>query len=121
MLIKLNDYEKNITQKIKDLKNASGSHSPSIFTMAEQIPELNIKIDSCFLSNPYATALFLRYLKEELIDGQKLRSVLEFYPSQNSIIAKTVADFIGIDPKNVFIGNGAIEIIQAVMHNFVGK
>ncbi|EDP5103375.1 histidinol-phosphate aminotransferase family protein [Campylobacter jejuni] len=121
MLIKLNDYEKNITQKIKDLKNASGSHSPSVFTMAEQIPELNIKIDSCFLSNPYATALFLRYLKEELIDGQKLRSVLEFYPSQNSIIAKTVADFIGIDPKNVFIGNGAIEIIQAVMHNFVGK
>lgn len=121
ILIKLNDYEKNITQKIKDLKNASGSHSPSIFTIAEQIPELNIKIDSCFLSNPYATALFLRYLKEELIDGQKLRSVLEFYPSQNNIIAKTVADFIGVDPRNVFIGNGAIEIIQAVMHNFAGK
>lgn len=121
ILIKLNDYEKNIAQKIKDLKNASGSHSPSIFTLAEKIPELHIKIDSCFLSNPYATALFLRYLKEELIDSQKLRSVLEFYPSQNNIIAKTVADFIGINPKNVFIGNGALEIIQAVMHNFVGK
>lgn len=58
MLIKLNDYEKNITQKIKDLKNASGSHSPSIFTMAEQIPELNIKIDSCFFLIPMRQLFF---------------------------------------------------------------
>ncbi|TDJ86649.1 histidinol-phosphate aminotransferase family protein [Campylobacter volucris] len=120
-MIQLDKYEENVLQKIKKLKDAAGSHSPSIFTIAEKLPELKIKIDSCFLSNPYATALFMRFLKEELIDTHKLRSILEFYPSQNSVIAKIVGDFIDINSKNIFIGNGAIEIIQAVMHNFVNN
>ncbi|AJC93640.1 aminotransferase class I/II-fold pyridoxal phosphate-dependent enzyme [Campylobacter volucris] len=120
-MIKLTEYEKNIQQKIIKLKMESGSHSPSIFTIAEKLPELKINIDSCFLSNPYATALFLRHVKEDLIDTQKLRSILEFYPSQNNVISKIVGDFIGINADNMFIGNGAIEIIQAVMHNFVGS
>ncbi|EOI5380276.1 TPA: histidinol-phosphate transaminase [Campylobacter jejuni] len=120
-MIKLTKYEKNIQKKIIKLKMESGSHSPSIFTIAEKLPELKINIDSCFLSNPYATALFLRHVKEDLIDTQRLHSILEFYPSQNNVIAKVVGDFIGIDADNIFIGNGAIEIIQAVMHNFVGN
>ena len=119
MMIKLNEHELSIACKIKKLKDAAGSHSPSIFTLAQQVPELKISVDACFLSNPYATALFLRYVEEELIGGGRLRDLLEFYPSQNRIIAQSMSDFIGVGARNIFIANGAIEVIQAVMHRFV--
>lgn len=121
VMIELNEQEKRLAAKIKRLKESSGSHSPSIFTIAQKLPELQIKVDACFLSNPYATELFLNYLKKDLIDSDKLRDVLEFYPSQNSVIADVIAQYLNIDAENIFIGNGAIEIIQAVLHNFVGK
>ena len=47
-MIKLNRSEKAISEKILELKNSSGSHSPSIFTIIKKIPELEIKIDACF-------------------------------------------------------------------------
>ena len=50
-----------ITQKLQSLKEEAGSHSPSLFTIIEAIPELTVKVDACFLSNPYATELFLEY------------------------------------------------------------
>ena len=78
-------------------------------------------MDACFLSNPYATELFLDYLKKDLIDTNKLKDVLEFYPSQNGVIADVISKSIDVDSKNIFVGNGAIEVIQAVMHNFVEK
>ncbi len=107
-----------IRDKIKKLKSEAGSHSPSIFTYKQKIPELQIKVDACFLSNPYATELFLKYFKEEILDTNKIRDLLEFYPSQNNIIAELLADFLNINSENIFIGNGAIEVIQAVIHNF---
>ena len=61
------------------------------------------------------------YLKKELVDTNKLRDVLEFYPSQNDVIADIISKSININKENIFVGNGAIEVIQAVMHNFVGK
>ena len=120
-MIKLNLDEQKIASKIKRLKDAAGSHSPSIFTICEKLSELNIKVDACFLSNPYATELFLDYLKKDLIDTNKLKDVLEFYPSQNRVIADVISKSIDVDSKNIFVGNGAIEVIQAVMHNFVEK
>ena len=78
-------------------------------------------MDACFLSNPYATELFLDYLKKDLIDTNKLKDVLEFYPAQNGVIADVISKSIDVDSKNIFVGNGAIEVIQAVMHNFVEK
>ncbi|KLE11288.1 aminotransferase [Aliarcobacter butzleri L354] len=120
-MIKLTEDEQRIASKIRQLKEAAGSHSPSIFTIAEELPELNIKVDACFLSNPYATELFLEYLKKELVDTNKLRDVLEFYPSQNDVVADVISKSININKENIFVGNGAIEVIQAVMHNFVGK
>ena len=118
-MITLNSTEKVISEKISELKNSSGSHSPSIFTIIKKIPELEINIDACFLSNPYATDLFLENLTSELIQTGKLRDYMEFYPSQNDIIAKSIAKSINLDSKNIFVGNGAIEVIQAVMHNYV--
>ncbi|MGX2983522.1 aminotransferase class I/II-fold pyridoxal phosphate-dependent enzyme [Helicobacter sp. 23-1045] len=110
---------KNIAKKLYDLKCASGTHSPSIATIKKEIPQLQIKIDACFLSNPYATELFLDYLKKDLLDSAKLRYVLEFYPSQNAIIAQKLENILDISHQNIFISNGAIEAIQAVLHNFV--
>ncbi len=120
-MIAITENEKILSQKISDLKDQAGSHSPSIFTYKQKLPELNIKVDACFLSNPYATDLFLEYFNEEILKTDKIRDLLEFYPSQNNVIAELLANFLNIDAQNLFIGNGAIEIIQAVIHNFTEK
>jgi len=117
-MIKLTEAEATVAAKIKRLKDEAGTHSPSIFTIAEKLPELNILVDACFLSNPYATELFFTYLKRDLVESRKMRDVLEFYPSQNSVIAEILSSCLNIAPRNIFIGNGAIEVIQAVLHNF---
>jgi histidinol-phosphate/aromatic aminotransferase/cobyric acid decarboxylase-like protein len=109
-----------IKLKLKQLKSQSGSHSPSIGTMLSEIPSLQIKIDACFLSNPYATDLFMEKIKI-LSSTKKMRDILEFYPPQNYDVAKKVAKIIKIDSDNIFVGNGAIEVIQAAMHNFAGN
>ncbi len=110
-----------IAEKIQKLKNESGTHSPSIDTILQECPELKIEVDACFLSNPYATDLFMKFLHKDLIDNNKLRDVLEFYPPQNSEIAKHISKAINVDNKKIFVGNGAIEIIQAILHNFIAK
>jgi histidinol-phosphate/aromatic aminotransferase/cobyric acid decarboxylase-like protein len=110
-----------IEEKINVLKSKSGSHSPSIDTLQRQIPELIIKTDACFLSNPYATDLFLQYLDRDLIKTNKLRDVLEFYTPQKYDVSSYISKAIKLDAKNIFVGNGAIEVIQAIMHSFVGK
>ena len=112
---------KEITQKYRDLKNQSGSHSPSLSNIKEKIAEIKIKVDACFLSNPYATELFLEYFKKEMIDTGEINALLEFYPSQNNIIAGYVENILGIEKGSVFICNGAIEAIQAVIHRFTKK
>ena len=119
-MIKLTKEEQLLASKIAQLKEAAGTHSPSIFTIAEELPELKVNVDACFLSNPYATDLFLQYLKNELIDTNKLRDVLEFYPSQNEVIAEVIGKSININKENIIVGNGAIELIQAVMHRYAG-
>ncbi len=112
--------QENLIDKIRILKDSSGSHSPSINAIRHVIPELKINVDACFLSNPYATELFIKYLEKEIVNTSLLREVLEFYPSQNKIIASDISEVINISPKNIFVGNGAIEIIQACLHNFCG-
>ena len=110
-----------ISQKYSELKKQSGSHSPSLSNIKEKIAEIKIKVDACFLSNPYATELFLEYFKKEMIDTGEINALLEFYPSQNNIIAGYVENILGIEKGSVFICNGAIEAIQAVIHRFTKK
>lgn len=110
-----------IRTKIAALKKDSGSHSPSIATMLREIPELKIKVDACFLSNPYATEHFINHLQTDLIDNHKIREVLEFYPPQNSDVAASIAAVNGVAKECIFVGNGAIEVIQAVIHRFAGS
>ena len=60
----------------------------------------------------------MEYFKRELLDTGGLRDLLEFYPSQNRVIAESLSSAIGIHPDNIFIGNGAIEIIQTVIQRY---
>ncbi|AZJ35029.1 histidinol-phosphate aminotransferase family protein [Tenacibaculum singaporense] len=110
---------KSIEEKYLELKSKSGTHSPSIQTILGVIPELKIEVDACFLSNPYATELFLSYLKRELLDTGEINRILEFYPSQSFEIAKLLSKHVGVNEDRIFITNGAIEAMQAVIHNYV--
>ncbi len=118
-MLTLTKSEQAISDTIKRLKEQSGSHSPSVFTLLAQIPSVHMAIDACFLSNPYATELFLRHLELDLIKTNRLKEILEFYPSQNRAIANLLAQSLHIDPQKIFVGNGAAEIIQAICHHFV--
>lgn len=109
-----------IKSKLRLMKSESGSHSPSIGTMLSEIPGLKIKVDACFLSNPYATDLFMSKL-EELYGTKKFRDILEFYPPQNYDVSRKISKIINVDSSNIFVGNGAIEVIQAAMHKFSGE
>ncbi len=108
----------DLKHTLKELKQKSGSHSPSIKFLKRELPQVEIKIDACFLSNPYATELFMDYFNSEIVNKGKLRDLLEFYPSQNNNIAEALGGFFKINPGSIFIGNGAIEIIQAIIHNY---
>jgi hypothetical protein len=55
----LTERERTILDTLAAIKAESGSHSPSLFTLADRIPGLEVAVDACFLSNPYATDLFI--------------------------------------------------------------
>lgn len=110
-----------VANNLKKLKDNAGSHSPSIFTLLDKLPSIKVKIDACFLSNPYASNLFFKFLKQDLQDEKQFQNLIQYYPSQNSQIAQLVAKHLNISPQNVFMGNGAVEVIQAVIHNFVER
>jgi histidinol-phosphate/aromatic aminotransferase/cobyric acid decarboxylase-like protein len=116
--VNFNPRELALIERIKRLKRDSGSHSPSAWTLAKLIPELRLKVDACFLSNPYATNLFLMHFHREVIRPRKLRALLELYPSQNRVIAAKLGRVLGLENDSIFVGNGAVEIIQAILHRF---
>ncbi len=101
--------------------------------MLARVAEVQVKHDFCYLSNPHATELFLKYFKRDFRDAEKLHVLVGHYPSQNRALAEKVAVFLkhplllspskegekqDISVANIFVGNGATEIIQAVLHNF---
>jgi histidinol-phosphate/aromatic aminotransferase/cobyric acid decarboxylase-like protein len=116
--VSFNAREQALADRIKRLKKEAGSHSPSAWTLVKLIPELRLKVDACFLSNPYATSLFLMHFHREVIRPRKLRALLELYPSQNRVIASKLGRVLDLEPESIFIGNGAAEIIQAILHRF---
>ena len=102
-----------------NLKERSGSHSPSIETLISEIGYNIIDIDACFLSNPYATNLFHVELNKLYKNKKKWNRIIEFYPPQNQVIAKHISKVSGVDLENIVVGNGAIEIIQMLLHNYI--
>ena len=114
----LNPRELALVDRFKRLKHEAGTHRPSAWTLAKLIPELRLKVDACFLSNPYATKLFMMHFHREVIRPRKLRALLELYPSQNPVIAAKLGRVLDLAPESIFVGNGAAEIIQAILHRF---
>ena len=111
----------NNIEKWRSMKSSSGSHSPSIETIKSIYPDFVLNVDACFLSNPYATSLFFDYVKKDLIDSpDAFFRLLEYYPSQNNILADLVSRSINVDSKNILVCNGAIEGIERIMHSLTG-
>ena len=103
------------------MKAASGTHSPSIKALTSAFPEVPIKVDACFLSNPFATQILLNHLEEKSIFKKNIQSLLESYPSQNHTIAEYLTRVLGVPSSQIFVSNGATEAIQAVLQNFVKR
>ncbi len=118
-MLTLNEKEQKFYDAFWELKEKSGSHPPSIISVFDMIGEPKTFVDACFLSNPYATTLFMEHFNKEMIEGGKLREYIEAYPPQNKEVAEFLTQVIDVPIDNIFIGNGAIEIIQAVIHNFI--
>jgi len=117
--IRVTAAEREILGRIQLLSDQSGSHSPSLNTMQQAIPEISIEIDACYLSNPLATDLFWSHFNADVLaDSQLFKRMLEAYPSQNRAIAERLSSAVNVDPRSLFITNGATEAIQAVVHNF---
>jgi histidinol-phosphate/aromatic aminotransferase/cobyric acid decarboxylase-like protein len=118
-VIRISPQELALMEILERLSSNSGSHSPSLATMQQALPEVHIDIDACFLSNPLATDLFWANFNSDVLDDPQLfKRMLEAYPSQNRVIAEQLSSTIGVDPGRVFIANGATEAIQAVIHNY---
>ncbi len=109
----LSKKEAELFERFVSLKRRSGSHSPSIAEIEDAFPEIKIKIDACYLSNPYATELFVRYMCS--LPREELRKMVEYYPSQNRKMSKYISSYTGIPSENIIVGNGASEIISAFL------
>lgn len=100
----------NDTEKLINLKKASGTHSPSTKEIESVLGYNPVKHDFCFLSNPYATIMLMEELVKS-IDSKGFFKVLEEYPASNSYIAKNLSKIEGLNPEEMVVGNGAIECI----------
>ena len=60
----------------------------------------------------------MMHFQREVIRPRKLRALLELYPSQNRVIASKLGSVLELNPDSIFVGNGAVEIIQAILHRF---
>ena len=119
MPLSLSPREKLVTKRLNRIKKNSGSHSPSPAELASV--GISVKQDFCYLSNPYATDLFLKYFKKDSKNREWLHSLVEHYPSQNRALAAKLTRIAGVPKENIFVGNGATEIIQAVLQTFTRK
>ena len=83
----MNSYKEQF-KKFKKLKELSGNHSPSINQIEEFFPEIKIEVDGCYLSNPYATNLFEKYLRKHMKNKAKALLFVEnrIKPKQNQYL-----------------------------------
>jgi len=113
-MLTLNDKETIFYQKFLEIKSEAGNHSPSIFRLLKEFPEVSMTVDACFLCNPYAFNIFTERLQK--VD---LTPYVKFYPPQNEEVAEQISAFCGVPAKQILVGNGAIEIIETLMSKFV--
>ena len=82
-----------VADALRRLKAGSGSHSPSVAELERALPGL-VKVDACFLSNPYATDEVMRRLRRS--SRRQLERMVSHYPSQGGAIAQVLAAPVGV-------------------------
>jgi histidinol-phosphate/aromatic aminotransferase/cobyric acid decarboxylase-like protein len=109
--------EEAIADSLRRLKAASGSHSPSVAEIERALPGV-VEVDACFLSNPYATDEVMGRLRA--IEPRLLERMVSHYPSQGAGLASLLAPSVGAPADELVVGNGAAEIIQALVSRAPG-
>jgi histidinol-phosphate/aromatic aminotransferase/cobyric acid decarboxylase-like protein len=104
--------EQSVAEALRLLKTGSGSHSPSVAEVERAIPGL-VKVDACFLSNPYATDEVMRRLRT--ISPPALERMVSHYPSQGAALASVLAPSVGVPADQLVVANGACEVIHALL------
>lgn len=104
--------EQQVIHVLDRLRADSGSHAPSVAQLEAAMPGL-VDIDACFLANPYATAEVMTRL--QAIPTVQLTRMVAHYPSQASVIARSLAPHLGVPADYLHLTNGASEVIQALL------
>jgi len=91
------------------------AHNPSFFSLSRSLknPKLQL-IDFCVPCNPYfpTVGMFREW-------GDKLESLLKFYPTDSRLVGDELAKLLGLDPKTLVLANGSTELISWVDHLFI--
>jgi threonine-phosphate decarboxylase len=114
--MQLTSEESNFRAKYQLLKQSSGLHSPSVYDISRSFSQIEVRIDACFLCNPYAFDLSFEWIKK--ID---IQAALKHYPPQNLQIVEYISSFRNLDADRLVVGNGAIEIIENLFGCIEGK
>ncbi len=101
-----------IASTLRTLKERAGSHSPGISEIERALPGA-VRVDACFLSNPYATDVAMSRLRE-LPPGRLERMVAQ-YPAQASVAGALLAPAVGVLDEQLVVANGACEVISALL------
>ncbi len=108
---------------IQDLDIAESMFAPDEYECLERIqgryggywryPKLT---DFCYLVNPY-------YPTQRMMDemNASFEELLTQYPSGMRVNSLLAARNFGVDQKHILVGNGAAELIKALMENLTGK
>ena len=105
-----------ILDELVKLKKNSGNHSPSLVEISKIIGKDPVKIDACFLSNPYATQLIYESGIVDKITKNFFKLVESYPPNQDFIIDK-ISRIEGINPTNSVALSGAQACIEVLMTN----
>jgi histidinol-phosphate/aromatic aminotransferase/cobyric acid decarboxylase-like protein len=104
----------NSINLLKELKKKAGNHSPSRKEISKALKYDPVKIDSCFLSNPYATELIYKYgLKEKI--SNNFYNLIESYPPNQYFILDKLSMIEKIDPNKTIAFNGAQQGIEVLL------
>lgn len=109
--------ERAVAEGLRRLKAGSGTHSPSVTEFERALPGV-VQIDACFLSNPYATDVVMRRVLS--VGPGQLERMVSHYPSQSPPIASMLAASVGVPADQLVIGNGACELIAALLARATG-
>jgi histidinol-phosphate/aromatic aminotransferase/cobyric acid decarboxylase-like protein len=108
---------------VQDLDIASGMFAPTEDEHYQAIssryggywryPQM---LDFCYLVNPY-------FPPQKMVDEIKasFETLMSEYPSGMRVNSLLAAKNFGVKPEYVLVGNGAAELIKAVMENWTGK